>query len=151
MQSTYIYLGGSKSQEKLVMSWFLISFNGHRKQMQAVIQKFVTSNLFFVKVHIFWEGHKFLRNLHRRFVLYSASQIYSALMHAVEISQNFVAFSEYMNLTQMRVISRLQIAKINWKKIVLCHWNEITRIEKTKSAHEFLNNIRQKWPLCMSD
>ena len=27
------------------------------------------------KVHIFWEGHKFLRNLHRRFVL-SKSQIY---------------------------------------------------------------------------
>ena len=30
----------------------------------------------FYKVHIFWEGHKILRNLHRRFVLCSASQIY---------------------------------------------------------------------------
>ena len=29
------------------------------------------------KVHIFWEGHKILRNLHPRFVLCSASQIYS--------------------------------------------------------------------------
>ena len=29
-----------------------------------------------LKVHIFWEGHKILRNLHRRFVLCSASQIY---------------------------------------------------------------------------
>ena len=28
------------------------------------------------KVHIFWEGHKFLRNLHRRFVLCSNGQIY---------------------------------------------------------------------------
>ena len=28
------------------------------------------------KVHIFWEGHKILRNLHRRFVLCSANQIY---------------------------------------------------------------------------
>ena len=28
------------------------------------------------KVHIFWEGHKFLRNFHRRFVLCSNSQIY---------------------------------------------------------------------------
>ena len=28
------------------------------------------------KVHIFWEGHKILRNLHRRFVLCSNSQIY---------------------------------------------------------------------------
>ena len=27
------------------------------------------------KVHIFWEGHKILRNLHRRFVLCSNSQI----------------------------------------------------------------------------
>ena len=28
------------------------------------------------KVHTFWEGHNILRNLHRRFVLCSASQIY---------------------------------------------------------------------------
>ena len=39
---------------------------------------------------IFWEGHKILRNLHRRFVLCSASQIYVG---------NFVVFSEYMNFT----------------------------------------------------
>ena len=31
---------------------------------------------FFSKVHIFWEGHKILKNLHRRFVLCSVSQIY---------------------------------------------------------------------------
>ena len=29
-----------------------------------------------IKVHIFWEAHKILRNLHRKFVLCSASQIY---------------------------------------------------------------------------
>ena len=29
-----------------------------------------------IKVHIFWEGHTFLRNLHRRFVLCSNGQIY---------------------------------------------------------------------------
>ena len=28
------------------------------------------------KLHIFWEGHKFLQNLHRRFVLCSNGQIY---------------------------------------------------------------------------
>ena len=28
------------------------------------------------KVHIFWEGHKILRNLHRRFVLFSNGQMY---------------------------------------------------------------------------
>ena len=32
--------------------------------------------LLFFNVHIFWEGHKVLRNLHRRFVLYSNGQIY---------------------------------------------------------------------------
>ena len=32
-----------------------------------------------VKVHIFWEGHKILQNLHSRFVLCSASQIYGAV------------------------------------------------------------------------
>ena len=44
------------------------------------------------KVHIFGEGHKILRNLHLNFVLCCASQRYG------EISQNFAAFSEYMNL-----------------------------------------------------
>ena len=29
-----------------------------------------------IKVHIFWEGHKILQNLHRRFVLCSNGQIY---------------------------------------------------------------------------
>ena len=38
------------------------------------------------KVHAFWEGLKILRNLHLTFVL-----------RKVEISQNFVVFSEYMN------------------------------------------------------
>ena len=31
----------------------------------------------FIKVHIFWEGHKILRNLHRRFDQYYIGQIYS--------------------------------------------------------------------------
>ena len=30
----------------------------------------------YFKVHTFWEGHKMLENIHRRFVLCSASQIY---------------------------------------------------------------------------
>ena len=43
-----------------------------------------------VKVHIFWEGHKILRNLYRRFDRYCIGQIYGGY---------FVAFSEYMILT----------------------------------------------------
>ena len=44
------------------------------------------------KVHTFREGHKILRNLRRRFVLCSASQICSGDF------ATFVAFSEYMIL-----------------------------------------------------
>ena len=43
------------------------------------------------KVHIFWEGHQILRNLHCRFDWHFMDK------STVEISQNFVAFSEYMN------------------------------------------------------
>ena len=45
---------------------------------------------YFTKVHIFWEGQKILRNLHlTSYVLPVKSK--------VKISQNFVAFSKYMN------------------------------------------------------
>ena len=43
------------------------------------------------KVHIFWEGHKILQNLHRRFDHYYIGQIYGGDL------EKFVAFSEYMN------------------------------------------------------
>ena len=43
------------------------------------------------KVHIFWEGHKILRNLHLTFVLCRP------VKSKVKISQNLAAFSEYMN------------------------------------------------------
>ena len=49
-----------------------------------------------VKVHIFWEGHKILQNLHYRFDWHYIGQIYS------EISQNFVTFSEYMNFKSQK-------------------------------------------------
>ena len=45
------------------------------------------------KVHIFWEGHKYFEifTLLLSYVVPAKSK--------VEISQNFVAFSEYMNFT----------------------------------------------------
>ena len=43
---------------------------------KASPSKRYVSNFFGVKVHIFWEGHKILRNLHLTFVLCSASQKY---------------------------------------------------------------------------
>ena len=45
------------------------------------------------KVHIFWEGRKILQNLHLTFEWPNKDK------SKVEISQNFVAFSEYMNFT----------------------------------------------------
>ena len=47
---------------------------------------------FFVKVRIFWEGHNILQNLNLTFVC-----MYCTDKGKVEISQNFAAFSEYMN------------------------------------------------------
>ena len=35
------------------------------------------SSKIYIKVHIFWEGHKFLQNLHHRFVVCSNGQIYA--------------------------------------------------------------------------
>ena len=49
------------------------------------------------KVHTFWEGHKILHNLNLRFDHYSMGQVSKSM---VEISQNFVAFSECVNFTK---------------------------------------------------
>ena len=43
-----------------------------------------------IKVHIFWEGHKILRNLHCRFVLCRASQIYGGLLRIYELYSKYV-------------------------------------------------------------
>ena len=40
--------------------------------LHLILLRYVVTNFtleWFIKVHIFWEGHKCLRNLHRRFVL----------------------------------------------------------------------------------
>ena len=42
---------------------------------------------------MFWEGHKILQNLHLTFVHLVP------VKYKVKISQNFVAFSEYMNFS----------------------------------------------------
>ena len=47
------------------------------------------------KVHIFWEDHKILRNLHLTF------DCMYVVKSKVKISQTFVAFSEYMNFTSL--------------------------------------------------
>ena len=44
------------------------------------------------KVHIFWEGHKFLQNLHHRFVLCSNGQIYG---------EDFAIFCDLLRIYQL--------------------------------------------------
>ena len=51
-----------------------------------------------VKVHIFWEGHKILRNL--------PLTVCTAVKSKGKISQNCVAFSEYMNFKCTRTRAR---------------------------------------------
>ena len=50
------------------------------------------------KVHIFWEGHKILQNLHLTFVCMYCRQM-----------QNSVAFSEYLNFNYIRLGSVCQV------------------------------------------
>ena len=61
-----------------------------------------------------------MRNLHRKFVLCSNGQIYSA----VEILQNSVAFSEYMNFKVYRDI--LNIYKVYRKFFWSEGWTVLT-------------------------
>ena len=76
-------------------SSFSPPFSNNYKNWQA-IQFSLKSNLsrnIFVKVRILWEGHKVLRNLHLVSTVHTDKR-------KVEIWQNFVAFSEYMNFNK---------------------------------------------------
>ena len=48
------------------------------------------------KVEVLWEGHNILRNHHFRFDVY-----YNTVKSKLEISQNFVGFSEYLNFKKV--------------------------------------------------
>ena len=71
------------------------------------------------KVHIFWEGHKILRNLHRRFVLCSNGQIYGG---------DFAKFCGLLRIyelyTEEKLVGILLPDKIRLK--VTLHWLQET-------------------------
>ena len=71
---------------------FLFCFSFHEFHFESQLNIIRKNKIWLVKVHIFWEGQKLLQNLHRRFVLCIVP-----VKSTVEISQNFVAFSEYKN------------------------------------------------------
>ena len=74
----------------------------------------------FIKVHIFWGGHKILQNLHCRFVLCSASQIYSG---------DFAKFSGLLRIYDFQINSGIWLAclKLGWigtfPEIPIFTWN----------------------------
>ena len=67
MERSYEFPSNFASKKKKKMCNKLSTKNG-------VGTKFI-ANFCLCKVHMFWEGHKFLRNLHRRFALCSNGQI----------------------------------------------------------------------------
>ena len=69
------------------------NITGNWFQSIAYAVSLLMSNQGIVKVRIFWEGHKILRNFDCIFDWHYIGQIWST----VEILQTFVAFSEYMN------------------------------------------------------
>ena len=105
------------------------------------------------KVHIFWEGHKFLRNLHRRFVLYSNGQIYVG---------DFAKFCGLLRIYELYKRNNWQIALTNKvlsekKKWCECTWydkvftslisfssNDWTRPAEKKDNH-YIHNKKKEW------
>ena len=96
-----------------------------------------------IKVHIFWEGHKILRNLHLTYLL---STVHTA-KSKVKISQSFVAFSEYMNfkkfMTQVwkrkRRKSKLLKKQQTKSYVVLIFLLEKSSIIRGNVWHGFIN------------
>ena len=65
------------------------------------------------KVHIFWEGHKILRNLHLTFDWHHKSK--------VKISPNFVAFSENMNFNVQYCSTNIKKCLKSWRCLSRAH------------------------------
>ena len=92
------------------------------------------------KVHIFWESHKILRNLHLTFVL---------LMYIVpvkskgEISQSFVAFSEYMNFIKSSIMRKEKLTNLRWSILVPEPWPLLALFFTTFNRSYFSLNPRQ--------
>ena len=68
----------------------------HSAVSQQLVQLQSSQQVYVCKVHIFRVGHNILRNLHLTFSYEVPVKI------KVEISQNFVAFLEYMNFSRKK-------------------------------------------------
>ena len=82
--------------------WKSMRLCTYRKRKHFVICKYISTYL--CKVHIFWEGHKSLRNLHRRFDWHYVGQIYGGdftiiikhFFRLIEGQQSTAPFSEFL-------------------------------------------------------
>ena len=96
--SRYPAINSETFFKNVVISWFLKTNKASFKYSNR-IYLFYSSINFGGKVHIFWEGHKILRNLPLTFTY----TVYSIVKSKGKTSQIFVAFSEYMNLIYVYV------------------------------------------------
>ena len=95
LRSSAKYLYVTRFIVQISPSW-LLNIQGHVRAVKWFDINFVYKNV--GKVHIFWEGHKILRNLPLTFDYSTYSQSKG------KISQNFVAFSEYMNFNMRYLV-----------------------------------------------
>ena len=88
-----------------------ILFFGRTEDTKKSFRNELTFNLDFFKVHIFWEGHKILENL-------------APVKSKVEISQNFVAFLEYMNFNKKIIKAEKTFYLIGdiWSNLYIIAW-----------------------------
>ena len=78
-----------------VISFFIVNFHTPANAFKQFVLLLKVNKRLNIKVHIFSEGHKILRNLHL-----TLSHVVPVKCK-VEISQKIVAFSEYMNFTSL--------------------------------------------------
>ena len=83
---------------------------------------FISSQLNYIymdKIKVLWEGHIILPNPHNRFDVYITS-----VKSKMEISQDFVAFSEYLNFTELLdtqtnlpIFSIIYLGTVSWHRV----------------------------------
>ena len=119
-------------------------------QINNVWSKQAGLDIFPFKVHIFWEGHKILRNLHRRFVLWSNGQIYGGdfakfcglfRIYELYLGENRM-YELYLGENHMRVEIFFQIFR--WKKT--CWWKFVCK--KNKCIYMFIRHSRVLYLRC---
>ena len=114
MDGTKISLKTESSLNRLHLTWSSQEEVCQIVKFSCWIWKFYSPLTFYriyvFKAHIFWEGHKVLRNLHQLFVLRTASQI---------IAGDFAKFCGLLRIYEFYIPSWVRVALFNACKIRL--------------------------------